>query len=49
MQLDSKDLQQSVNSAAAQTEAAQAQLSLAESNVQRYRQLLPVMQLAVHN
>lgn len=39
MQLDPKDLQQSVNSATAQTEAAQAQLRLAESNVQRYRQL----------
>ena len=37
--MDPKDLQQSVNSAAAQTEAVQAQLKLAESNVFRYRQL----------
>ncbi|WP_371379352.1 efflux RND transporter periplasmic adaptor subunit [Sporomusa aerivorans] len=39
MQLDPKDLQQTVNSGLAQVAAAESQLRLAESNVNRYRQL----------
>jgi RND family efflux transporter MFP subunit len=39
MQLDLKDLQQTVNSNSALLAAAQAQLQLAESNLNRYRQL----------
>lgn len=40
MEMDSKDIQQTVNSNSAQVYAAQSQLRLAESNVNRYRQLL---------
>ncbi len=39
MQIDPKDIQQTVNSSSAQVSSAQAQLRLAESNLQRYRQL----------
>ncbi len=39
MQIDPKDIQQTVNSSSAQVYSAQAQLRLAESNLQRYRQL----------
>ena len=39
MQLDSQDFQQTVNRSSAQLAAAQAQLHLAESNLNRYRQL----------
>ena len=39
LQIDPKDIQQTVNSSTAQVSAAQAQLRLAESNLQRYRQL----------
>ncbi|WP_110956062.1 efflux RND transporter periplasmic adaptor subunit [Anaerosinus massiliensis] len=40
MQIDAKDIQQTVNSNSAQIASAQSQLSLAESNLTRYRQLL---------
>ncbi|SCM79202.1 Efflux transporter, RND family, MFP subunit [uncultured Sporomusa sp.] len=40
MQIDAKDIQQLVNSSSAQVSAAQSQLKLAESNLNRYRQLL---------
>lgn len=40
MQIDAKDIQQTVNSSSAQVSAAQSQLKLAESNLIRYRQLL---------
>lgn len=40
MQIDAKDIQQTVNSASAQVNSAQSQLRLAESNLKRYRQLL---------
>ena len=39
LQIDPKDIQQTVNSSSAQVSSAQAQLRLAESNLQRYRQL----------
>lgn len=39
MQIDQKDIQQSVNASGAQVAAAESQLSLAETNLQRYRQL----------
>lgn len=39
MQIDAKDIQQTVNSNSAQIYSAQSQLELAESNVNRYRQL----------
>lgn len=39
MQIDSKDLQQVVNSNSAQVYGAESQLKLAESNLNRYRQL----------
>lgn len=39
MQLDPKDLQQAVNSTSAQLESARSQLHLAQSNLERYRQL----------
>ncbi|WP_312339344.1 efflux RND transporter periplasmic adaptor subunit [Anaerospora hongkongensis] len=39
MQIDAKDIQQTVNSNSAQIYSAQAQLELAESNLNRYRQL----------
>lgn len=40
MQIDAKDIQQTVNSSAAQVASASSQLRLAESNLNRYRQLL---------
>lgn len=40
MQIDAKDIQQTVNSNSAQVASAQSQLALAESNLTRYRQLL---------
>lgn len=40
MQIDAKDIQQTVNSNLAQVASAQSQLALAESNLTRYRQLL---------
>lgn len=40
MQIDAKDIQQTVNSSSAQVSSAQSQLRLAESNLNRYRQLL---------
>lgn len=40
MQIDAKDIQQTVNNNSAQVYSAQSQLSLAESNLSRYRQLL---------
>ncbi|SMC47776.1 efflux RND transporter periplasmic adaptor subunit [Sporomusa malonica] len=39
LQIDPKDLQQTVNSSSAQVHSAESQLKLAESNLQRYRQL----------
>lgn len=39
MQIDARDLQQSVNSASAQVNSAESQLRLAENNLSRYRQL----------
>jgi RND family efflux transporter MFP subunit len=39
MQIDSKDLQQTVNSTSAQVYSAESQLRLAESNLSRYQQL----------
>lgn len=39
MQIDAKDIRQTVNSNSAQIYSAQAQLELAESNLNRYRQL----------
>ncbi len=39
LELDPKDLQQAVNSTAAQVASAESQLKLAESNLARYRQL----------
>jgi RND family efflux transporter MFP subunit len=39
MQIDAKDIQQTVNSNSAQISSAQSQLALAESNLNRYRQL----------
>lgn len=39
MQIDSRDLQQLVNSASAQVSATDAQLKLAENNLKRYQQL----------
>ncbi|MBP2643687.1 MAG: efflux transporter, family, subunit [Firmicutes bacterium] len=39
MQLDAKDIQQTVNMSSAQVDAAESQLRLAESNLNRYRQL----------
>lgn len=39
MQIDPRDVQQTVNSALAQVYAAESQLKLAESNLNRYRQL----------
>ena len=39
LQIDPKDIQHTVNSSSAQVSSAQAQLRLAESNLQRYRQL----------
>ncbi len=40
MQIDAKDIQQTVNSSSAQVASAESQLRLAESNLNRYRQLL---------
>lgn len=40
MQIDAKDIQQTVNSASAQVYSAESQLRLADSNLRRYRQLL---------
>ena len=40
MQIDAKDFQQAVNSRSAQVTSAESQLSLAESNLNRYSQLL---------
>lgn len=40
MQIDAKDIQQTVNNNSAQVYSAQSQLKLAESNLSRYRQLL---------
>jgi RND family efflux transporter MFP subunit len=40
MQIDAKDIQQIVNSSSAQVASAESQLSLAESNLNRYKQLL---------
>lgn len=39
MQIDPKDIQQTVNSTSAQVSSAESQLRLAESNLNRYRQL----------
>lgn len=39
MEIDPKDIQQVVNASSAQVASAQSQLSLAKSNVERYRQL----------
>lgn len=40
MQIDAKDIQQTVNNNSAQVYSAQSQLKLAESNLSRYQQLL---------
>jgi multidrug resistance efflux pump len=40
MQIDAKDIQQTLNSSTAQVVAAESQLKLAESNLNRYRRLL---------
>jgi multidrug efflux system membrane fusion protein len=40
MQIDAKDIQQTVNNSAAQVASTQSQLRLAESNLTRYRKLL---------
>jgi multidrug efflux system membrane fusion protein len=40
MQIDAKDIQQTVNSSSAQVASAESQMRLAESNLNRYRQLL---------
>ena len=40
MEIDAKDIQQTVNNNAAQVASAQSQVKLAESNLNRYRQLL---------
>jgi len=40
MQIDAKDIQQTVNSNSAQVASAESQLSLAKSNLDRYRKLL---------
>lgn len=40
MQIDGKDIQQTVNSSSAQVTSAESQLRLAESNLDRYRKLL---------
>ncbi|MBP2643102.1 MAG: macA 5 [Firmicutes bacterium] len=40
MQIDAKDIQQTVNGSSAQVASAESQLRLAESNLNRYRQLL---------
>ena len=40
MQIDSRDIQQTVNSSSAQVFSAESQLKLAESNLNRYQQLL---------
>jgi len=40
MQIDAKDIQQNLNNNAAQVAAAESQVSLAKSNLNRYRQLL---------
>jgi len=40
MQIDAKDIQQAVNNNSAQVYSAESQLSLAKSNLNRYRQLL---------
>ncbi|HWR39572.1 MAG TPA: efflux RND transporter periplasmic adaptor subunit [Patescibacteria group bacterium] len=40
MEIDSRDLQQTVNSNSAQVASVESQLKLAESNLSRYRQLL---------
>jgi len=40
MQIDAKDIQQTVNSRSAQVDSAESQLRLAESNLNRYRQLV---------
>ncbi|TCS75248.1 efflux RND transporter periplasmic adaptor subunit [Pectinatus cerevisiiphilus] len=40
MQMDAKDIQQTVNSNSAQVYSAQSQLKLAKSNLERYQQLL---------
>lgn len=40
MQIDDKDIQQTVSSSSAQVSSAQSHLKLAESNLDRYRQLL---------
>jgi multidrug efflux system membrane fusion protein len=42
MQMDAKDIQQTVSSNSAQVYSAQSQLKLAESNLNRYRQLLDI-------
>ena len=39
MQIDARDIQQTVNMGSAQVESAESQLRLAESNLNRYRQL----------
>lgn len=39
MEIDAKDIQQTVNMSSAQVASAQSQLSLAESNLERYRKL----------
>lgn len=40
MQIDAKDIQQTLNSSASQVASAESQLKLAESNLNRYRKLL---------
>lgn len=40
LQIDAKDVQQNLNTAAAQVTAAESQVTLAKSNLSRYRQLL---------
>jgi RND family efflux transporter MFP subunit len=40
MEIDTKDIAQTVNSSSAQVYSAQAQLQLAENNLNRYKQLL---------
>ncbi|WP_371380144.1 efflux RND transporter periplasmic adaptor subunit [Sporomusa aerivorans] len=40
MQIDAKDIEQTVNSSSAQVYSAESQLKLAQSNLNRYRQLL---------
>jgi len=40
MEIDAKDIQQTVNNNAAQAASAQSQVTLAESNLNRYKQLL---------